>query len=103
MGLQGPLVIGPLLAPPPPPPRPFDPVHVNFHLLSMHMLADAQRLSRVCTGLQVTRMMQELSEYYHQLANGSNIFCIDTDVGSISCYHSKCSLAATCSPAAKLG
>ena len=31
--------------------------------------------------LQVTRMVQELSEYYQKLANGSDIFCIDTDVG----------------------
>ena len=30
--------------------------------------------------LQATRLMQELAEYYRKLANGSTIFCIDTDV-----------------------
>lgn len=52
--------------------------------------------------LQVTRMMQELSEYYQKLANGSDIFCIDTDVRSNSCYHSKTYHAARHSPAAKI-
>ena len=32
-------------------------------------------------------MMQELSVYYRKLANGSDIFCIDTDVGSIRADH----------------
>ena len=35
-------------------------------------------------GLQVTQMMQELSEYYQKLANETNMLCTDTDVGLIS-------------------
>lgn len=39
-------------------------------------------------------MMQELSEYYQKLANGSDIFCIDTNVSWInySCKYAKCLL-----------
>lgn len=33
--------------------------------------------------LQVNRMVQELSEYYQKLANGRDIFCIDTNVGPL--------------------
>ena len=52
--------------------------------------------------LQVTRMMQELSEYYQKLANGSDIFCIDTDVRFtlLSQYKSSCYKLQPCSQAA---
>ncbi len=30
--------------------------------------------------LQASSIVQELSEYYRQLADGSSIFCMDTDV-----------------------
>ena len=48
-------------------------------------------------------MMQEVSERYQKLANGSDIFCIDTDVGFNNCYHSKTCHAARHSPTAKIG
>ncbi len=34
--------------------------------------------------LQASSIVQELSQYYRQLANGSSIFCMDTDV-SLPC------------------
>ena len=44
--------------------------------------------SRSVTGpndvlLQATRVMQELAQFYKELANGSSIFCLDTNVSAL--------------------
>ena len=35
--------------------------------------------------MQATRVMQELVQYYQRLANGSTIFCLDTNVSFSNC------------------